>query len=86
MVRRHGLPVHSFDDRPRNTAFCVATAASSYRTLRDLLKNTAFHVAMNQRALRCDLPVLTHRFTVENYLNAFETMRSGQPGKMVLEW
>jgi threonine 3-dehydrogenase len=31
-------------------------------------------------------PVLTHRFAVEDYLKAFETMRSGQSGKVVLEW
>lgn len=31
-------------------------------------------------------PVLTHRFAVEDYLEAFETMRSGQSGKVVLDW
>jgi threonine 3-dehydrogenase len=31
-------------------------------------------------------PVLTHRFTVEDWLKAFETMRTGQSGKVVLEW
>jgi len=31
-------------------------------------------------------PVLTHRFAVEDYVKAFETMRSGQSGKVVLEW
>jgi threonine 3-dehydrogenase len=31
-------------------------------------------------------PVLTHRFKAEDYEKAFETMRSGQSGKVVLEW
>lgn len=31
-------------------------------------------------------PVLTHQFSVGNYLQGFEVMRSGQSGKVVLEW
>jgi threonine 3-dehydrogenase len=31
-------------------------------------------------------PVLTHRFKVDDYQQAFETMRSGQSGKVVLDW
>ncbi len=31
-------------------------------------------------------PVLTHRFDVGDYREAFETMRSGQSGKVVLTW
>jgi threonine 3-dehydrogenase len=31
-------------------------------------------------------PVLTHRFAAEDYIKAFETMRSGQSGKVVLDW
>src|SRR5439155_15410986 len=31
-------------------------------------------------------PVLTHRFAVEDYSKAFETMRSGRSGKILLEW
>jgi len=31
-------------------------------------------------------PVLTHRFAIEDWLKAFETMRMGQSGKVVLEW
>lgn len=31
-------------------------------------------------------PVLTHRFPVERYEEAFEVMRSGQSGKVVLDW
>ena len=31
-------------------------------------------------------PVLTHRFPAEDYLKAFEIMRSGQSGKVVLDW
>jgi threonine 3-dehydrogenase len=31
-------------------------------------------------------PVLTHRFKAQEYEKAFETMRSGQSGKVVLEW
>jgi len=31
-------------------------------------------------------PVLTHRFPAEDYLKAFDVMRSGQSGKVVLDW
>jgi threonine 3-dehydrogenase len=31
-------------------------------------------------------PVLTHRFGANDYQKAFETMRSGQSGKVVLDW
>jgi threonine 3-dehydrogenase len=31
-------------------------------------------------------PVLTHRFPAERYLEAFEAMRSGRSGKVVLDW
>ena len=31
-------------------------------------------------------PVLTHRFKVDDFQQAFETMRSGQSGKVVLDW
>ncbi|MDJ0823149.1 MAG: zinc-binding dehydrogenase, partial [Paracoccaceae bacterium] len=30
--------------------------------------------------------VITHRFTAGDYVQAFETMRSGQSGKVVLDW
>lgn len=31
-------------------------------------------------------PVITHRFPVKDYVIAFETMASGQSGKVILEW
>jgi threonine 3-dehydrogenase len=31
-------------------------------------------------------PVLTHRFKIDQYAEAFETMRSGKSGKVVLDW
>jgi threonine 3-dehydrogenase len=31
-------------------------------------------------------PVLTHRFAAHDYLEAFETMRTGRSGKVLLEW
>jgi len=32
------------------------------------------------------LPVLTHRFPIADYEKAFEVMRSGQSGKIVMDW
>jgi threonine 3-dehydrogenase len=32
------------------------------------------------------LPVITHHFDVADYLEAFETMGSGQSGKVILDW
>jgi threonine 3-dehydrogenase len=42
-------------------------------------------VAMLQSGLDV-APVLTHRFRADQYAQAFEAMRSGQSGKVVLNW
>jgi threonine 3-dehydrogenase len=42
-------------------------------------------VAMLQSGLNV-APVLTHRFRADQYVQAFEAMRSGQSGKVVLDW
>jgi threonine 3-dehydrogenase len=42
-------------------------------------------VAMLQSGLDI-APVVTHRFKAEQYAQAFEAMRSGQSGKVVLDW
>jgi threonine 3-dehydrogenase len=31
-------------------------------------------------------PVITHRFPYQEYEQAFEVMRSGNTGKVILEW
>lgn len=31
-------------------------------------------------------PIITHRFPVDDFVTAFETMRSGNSGKVILEW
>jgi threonine 3-dehydrogenase len=31
-------------------------------------------------------PVITHRFPVEDYQDAFDLMESGQSGKIILNW
>ena len=31
-------------------------------------------------------PIITHRFPVDDYLEAFELMASGQSGKVILSW
>lgn len=31
-------------------------------------------------------PIITHRFTVDDYAEAFETVRNGQCGKVLLQW
>lgn len=31
-------------------------------------------------------PILTHRFSIEDYQKGFDVMRSGQAGKVILEW
>jgi threonine 3-dehydrogenase len=42
-------------------------------------------VAMLQSGLNV-APVVTHRFKADQYVQAFEAMRSGQSGKVVLDW
>lgn len=41
--------------------------------------------AMIQGGLKID-PIFTHRFPVEKFREGFETMASGQSGKVILEW
>jgi threonine 3-dehydrogenase len=31
-------------------------------------------------------PILTHRFAVDDYEKAFDTMLSGESGKVILDW
>ena len=31
-------------------------------------------------------PVITHRFKVDDYAQAFEVLRGGECGKVILEW
>jgi len=31
-------------------------------------------------------PVITHRFAIDDYRQAFETMNSGRSGKVILDW
>jgi threonine 3-dehydrogenase len=31
-------------------------------------------------------PIITHRFAIEDYQRAFETMNSGRSGKVILDW
>ena len=42
-------------------------------------------VAMLQSGLDV-APVVTHRFPAARYAEAFEAMRSGQSGKVILDW
>ncbi len=42
-------------------------------------------IAMLQSGLDIT-PVLTHRFAIDDFQEAFDTMRSGQSGKVVLSW
>jgi threonine 3-dehydrogenase len=31
-------------------------------------------------------PVITHEFSVNNFQEAFDVMRSGQSGKVIMQW
>jgi threonine 3-dehydrogenase len=31
-------------------------------------------------------PIITHHFKIEDYVTGFDTMLSGQSGKVVLDW
>jgi threonine 3-dehydrogenase len=42
-------------------------------------------IAMLQNGLDVSR-VITHRFAKDDYIQAFETMRSGKSGKIVLDW
>lgn len=42
-------------------------------------------IAMLESGLNLN-PVITHHFPAEEYRNAFETMASGQSGKVILDW
>jgi threonine 3-dehydrogenase len=42
-------------------------------------------VAMLQSGLDLS-PIVTHRFPIEQFQQGFDVMRSGQSGKVVLDW
>jgi threonine 3-dehydrogenase len=42
-------------------------------------------VAMLQSGLDIS-PIITHRFGADDFEKGFETMQSGQSGKVVLDW
>jgi threonine 3-dehydrogenase len=42
-------------------------------------------VAMLQSGLDLS-PVITHRFPIDRFQEAFDVMRSGRSGKVVLDW
>ena len=42
-------------------------------------------IAMLQTGLKID-PIITHRFAVDDYKQAFQTMASGKSGKVILNW
>jgi len=42
-------------------------------------------VAMLQSGLNID-PIITHHFAVDDFVKGFEVMRSGQSGKVILDW
>jgi len=52
---------------------------------REMFETCYKMVAMLESGLDIS-PVLTHRFPVADYKEAFEIMRSGQSGKVVLDW
>ena len=31
-------------------------------------------------------PIITHRFKIDDYLEGFEIMKSGNSGKVILDW
>jgi threonine 3-dehydrogenase len=42
-------------------------------------------IAMLQGGLEIS-PIVTHHFSINDFQQAFEIMRSGQSGKVILEW
>jgi len=42
-------------------------------------------VAMLQSGLNLN-PIITHRFGIDDFQKGFDAMRSGQSGKVVLDW
>ena len=42
-------------------------------------------VAMLQSGLDIS-PVITHRFSIDDFQQGFDVMRSGQSGKVILDW
>jgi threonine 3-dehydrogenase len=41
--------------------------------------------ALLQSGLSLD-PIITHHFPIQDYIQGFETMGSGQSGKVILDW
>jgi len=89
-VMNHGGKVAMLGIPPGDTAIDWTKVIFKGLTIKGIYGREMFEtwykmIAMLQSGL--DLtPMITHRFDVADYLKGFETMNSGQSGKVVLSW
>jgi threonine 3-dehydrogenase len=86
----HGGCIALLGTLPANTAIDWDEVIFSSLTIKGIYGRLMFETwykmtAMIQSGLDVR-PVLTHRFPVEEYQQAFEVVRSGNCGKVILEW
>ena len=73
--------------RHAGARFVVITDVNDYRL--DIAKKMGATRVVNVTKLKSGLnvePVITHRFKIDDYNEAFEIMRSGMSGKVILDW
>ena len=76
--------------RPRKLAIDWTTVVFNMLTIKGIYGREMYETWYKMTVmLECGLdirPVITHRFPYQEYEKAFEVMRSGNSGKVILEW
>lgn len=78
-----GIPPEEFAIDWNTVVFNLLTIRGIYG--REMYETWYLMESMLTSGLNID-PVITHRFDVEDFEQAFEVMRSGQSGKVILSW
>jgi threonine 3-dehydrogenase len=86
----HGGKIALLGILPRHTSVDWDTVVFNGLTLKGIYGREMYETwykmtAMIQSGLDIG-PVITHRFDIDDYENGFEVMRSGQSGKVILNW
>jgi threonine 3-dehydrogenase len=89
-VMNHGGKVALLGIPPANTAIDWTQVIFKGLEIRGIYGRQMFEtwykmVAMLQSGLDLS-PIITHHFKIEDYVAGFDTMLSGQSGKVILEW
>jgi len=87
---RHGGKIALLGIMPENTKIDWNTVVFNGLTIKGIYGRKMFETWYKMTSMiqsRLDItPLITHRFSYRDYLEAFDIMRSGKSGKVILNW